>query len=97
MSLISPVPGRLFAYNIAESAYVEDTVSINHNVTIYGTARVYGNAKLSSNSIFKTLVVKDNAHVFGNAIIDASHFPENTKSSSARELKSAGISTSHNT
>lgn len=65
--------------NVYDEARVEDYAMVNHNAVLVDEAQVYGNAKVLSNSIFKTVILADDCHVFGDANVDISHFPDNTK------------------
>ncbi len=79
MPYIAPTAHVSFHDNIYDDARVEDRAIINHNGILLDSSKAYCNAQVLSNDILKTIILKDNCHVFGNAIIDISHFTGNLK------------------
>lgn len=66
-------------FNVVDNARIEDTAHIGNNVLVTGDVEVYGNAIIKSRNVLKMVIMVDNCHVFGNAIIDVSHFKETVK------------------
>ncbi len=77
-------------HNVIDNSRIEGTAHVGRNVLTCGDAEVYGNAIIKSRNVFKIAIFTNNCHVFGNAIIDVSHFKEGIKFIFGRGCKIGG-------